>query len=259
MDIEDETFASSGTHLVERVVGYFRNALEKRLLHPGDQLPPERVLARQLNVSRATLRHAIGYLAAMGILRIRRGVGTFVADGPPEIGNTAFRTLGTLHAFQPWQVQEARRILEGRLAALAAERGQQRDFATLAEEVAEIYASSDDPAEYRIHDLLFHRAVAHASGNPILAVLMETVLSALYVQSGAGNVANRRDAAGMHREIYRSIRSRNAVLARELMAQHLREADGVQKAEAPRSIYACRPMASRSGERTGASRRAKLP
>jgi GntR family transcriptional regulator, transcriptional repressor for pyruvate dehydrogenase complex len=238
-----ESFSESGKHLVERVVGYIRNEIEGRALHSGDRLPPERDLARKLDVSRATLRSAIGYLAAMGVLTIRHGVGTFVADGPPEIGKSSLSMLGALHDFQSWQMFEARLILERSLAALAARRGQERDFAAMAEEVAEMFATCDDPEEYLIHDVLFHRTIARASGNPILAALMETVAAALYDarRETVKNTGNLRESAEIHREIYRAIRSRDDARAHDLMEQHLKRAEVAQiNEEAERATSAHR-------------------
>ncbi len=141
---------------------------------------PEREFARSLKISRASLRTGIGYLAAMGVMKIRHGVGTFVADGPPEFGKASLSLIGALHGFQSWQMFEARIILESHLAALAAERGKEEHHAALAEEVAEMFAAMNSPADYLIHDLLFHRIISQASGNPILAAIIETITSALY-------------------------------------------------------------------------------
>ncbi|MGA8111402.1 MAG: FadR/GntR family transcriptional regulator [Acidobacteriaceae bacterium] len=223
----------SGHPLVEQAIDYIRSAIEEHSLQAGDQLPPERELARQLKISRATLRSAIGSLAAMGVLRIRHGVGTFVADGPPEIGKGSFDLLRALHGFQSWQMFEARTILERSLAALAAERGQERDFAALSEEVAEMYATCDDPDEYLIHDVLFHRLIARASGNPILAWLMETVVTALYEarRKTVEHAADLKESAEIHREIYRAIRGRNGQRAMELMEKHLKNAETAQASE----------------------------
>lgn len=220
----------SGHHLAQRVVEHIGKSIEDHRLHPGDRLPPERAMARQLQVSRATVRHAMGYLAAMGVLKIRQGVGTFVADGPPEIGRSSLALIGALHGCQPWQMFEARIILESSLAALAAERGKPGHLATLAEEVAEMCARCDDPVEYLIHDVRFHRAVASASGNPILASLMETIVAALYENrlESVRRTANLSESAEIHREIYRAIRAGSAARARNLMQQHLRRAEAAQ-------------------------------
>jgi len=221
-------------HRVQQVIDSLRHALQEQRLQPGDRLPAERDLARELNVSRPTLRSAVGYLAAMGILRIRHGSGTYVTDGPPQIGKASLPMLGALHDFQPWQLFEARRVLEGSLAALAAERGCDRDFAALAEEMAEMFASCADPDAFFIHDLLFHRAIARASHNPILAALMETVVSGIYEMRlhSDEDGGNRKAAAEQHREIYRAVRSREAVRARELMEQHLQQAEAARNMQA---------------------------
>jgi GntR family transcriptional repressor for pyruvate dehydrogenase complex len=221
------------THRTMHVVNHIRSLIENGTLKPGDKIPPEREFARSLKISRASLRTGIGYLAAMGVMKVRHGVGTFVADGPPEFAKAYLSFMGALHGFQPWQMFEARLILEGNLAAFAAERGTEEHHAALAEEVAEMFASMGNPTEYLIHDVLFHRIISQASGNPILAALMETITSALYDRrrKTVERATDLRESAEMHREIYRAIRARNPLDARRLMDQHLRMAESAQGME----------------------------
>ena len=224
---------SSETHLTMQVVNHVRSLIEDGTLHPGDKIPPEREFAKKLKISRASLRAGIGHLAAMGVLNVRHGVGTFVAEGPPALGTASLALLGALHGFKPWQMFEARLILESHLAAMAAERGREEHFTALAEEVTEMYATFHEPQEYLIHDMRFHRTIAEASGNPILAVLMETIMAALYDERRK-TVERSRDlkqAAEIHREIYRAIRSRNAMEARAVMERHLKLAETAQVSE----------------------------
>jgi len=218
-----------------QVVNHITSLMQKGALQPGDKIPPEREFARTLKVSRASLRTGIGYLAAMGVMKVRHGVGTFVADGPPEFGKATLSLMGVLHGFESWQMFEARLILESNLAALAAERGKEEHHTALAEEVAEIFANVDRPADFLIHDVLFHRIVSQASGNPILAVLMEAVTSALYEKRSktVEHATDLRESAEAHRLIFRAIRSRNPVEARRLMEQHLRLAQAAQEVERP--------------------------
>jgi GntR family transcriptional repressor for pyruvate dehydrogenase complex len=223
------------THRTMQVVNHIRSLIEDGTLQPGDKIPPERELARSLKISRASLRTGIGYMAAMGVMKIRHGVGTFVADGPPQFGTASLSLIGALHGFQSWQMFEARIILESHLAALAAERGKQEQFSALAEEVADMFASMSSPAEYLIHDLMFHRIVSQASGNPILAAIIETITSALYDtrRKTVERSTDMRESAEMHREIYRAIRARNPKEAHNLMEQHLRMAQIAQGMERP--------------------------
>lgn len=235
-----------------QVVNHIRAMIEDGRLRPGDKIPPEREFARMLKISRASLRTGIGYLAAMGVMRVRHGVGTFVADGPPEIGKTSLGLMGALHGFQSWQMFEARLLLESSLAALAAERGKEEHLTVLAEEVAEMYATVDNPEEYLIHDVRFHRTIAQASGNPILAALMETVTSALYEErhKTVEHARNLKDSADVHREIYRAIRAKNATEARRLMEQHLKLAQCEQDRENEASRTAASPITGRAKRAT---------
>jgi GntR family transcriptional regulator, transcriptional repressor for pyruvate dehydrogenase complex len=223
------------THRTMHVVNHIRALIENGTLQPGDKIPPEREFANSLKISRASLRSGIGYLAAMGIMKVRHGVGTFVADGPPEFGKASLGIMGALHGFQSWQMFEARIILESNLASLAAERGREEHFALMAEEVAEMFGALSNPTDYLIHDVIFHRVIAQASGNPILAAIMETVTSSMYDKrrKTVERATDLRESAEMHREIYRAIRARKPQDARKLMDQHLRMAQAAQGMERP--------------------------
>lgn len=223
------------THRTMHVVNHIRALIENGTLKPGDKIPPEREFARSLKISRASLRTGIGYLAAMGVMKVRHGVGTFVADGPAEFGKTSLSLMSALHGFQSWQMFEARLILESHVAALAAERGKEEHHAAMSEEVAEMFAAMNSPSDYLIHDLLFHRIISQASGNPILAALIETITSALYDKrrKTVEHSIDLRESAEMHREIYRAIRNHNPEEARRLMEQHLHMAQIAQGMERP--------------------------
>jgi GntR family transcriptional repressor for pyruvate dehydrogenase complex len=217
------------------VVNHIRTLLEKGALQPGDRIPPERELARTLKISRASLRTGIGYLVAMGVMKVRHGVGTFIQDGPAEFSKASLGLMGALHGFQFWQMFEARLIIESSLAALAAERGKEEHHAALAEQVAEMYAIAGNPADFLVHDILFHRIIAQASGNPILAALIETITSAMYEKrrKTVERANYLREMAEMHRNIYRAIRARDPIEARKQMEHHLRMAESAHNMELP--------------------------
>jgi GntR family transcriptional regulator, transcriptional repressor for pyruvate dehydrogenase complex len=243
------------THRTMQVVNHIRSLIENGTLQPGDKIPPEREFARSLKISRASLRTGIGYLAAMGVMKVRHGVGTFVADGPPEFGKASLSLIGALHGFQSWQMFEARIILESHLAALAAERGRNEHHAALAEEVAEMFAAMERPSDYLIHDILFHRIVSQASGNPILAAVIETITSALYDsrRKTVEHSTDMRESAEMHRQIYRAIRARKTKEAHNLMEQHLRMAQIAQGMERPNDRQASATPAKRRAARSASA------
>ena len=220
----------------DQVVAYVRAAIERGALRPGDRLPAERDLAVQIGVSRPTIRAGLRALAAIGVVRARHGSGTYIPDGPPALGTDALSFLAALHGFTREEMYEARRILEVGAAGLAAERATPDQVATLAEEVASLFAAIPEPERFLVHDIDFHRAVAAASGNPIVASLVEMV-SALYYEQRRDTAARAserdlRDAAEMHRRIYQAIRARDAEGARSAMNAHLVQASQYQAQEA---------------------------
>src|SRR5262245_64983204 len=217
------------------VVAHVRTLIDHGTLKPGDRLPPERDLAHHVGVSRPTVRAGLRTLAALGVVRSRRGSGTYIPVGPPTLGAEALSFLAALHKFTVDDVFEARRILEVGAAGLAAERATPEQLASLADEVASLFASMNDPQRFLVHDINFHRALAAASGNPIIATVVEMV-SALYYEQRretAQQASDRdlRDAAGSHREIYQALRARDPDAARHAMNEHLLKASAYQAQE----------------------------
>src|SRR4029453_6798890 len=157
------------------VVAHVRELIDRGALGPGARLPPERDLAAQVGVSRPTVRAGLRTLAGLGVVRSRRGSGTYIPEGPPTLGVEALSFLAALHKFTGDDVYEARRILEVGAAGLAAERATPDHLATLAEEVTGLFASLANRQVFLVHDINFHRGVASASGNPIVGSLVEMV------------------------------------------------------------------------------------
>jgi GntR family transcriptional repressor for pyruvate dehydrogenase complex len=133
------------------------------------------------------------------------------------------RLLAELHGFSYDHMFETRSILEVGAAGLAAERATGDQLATMAEEIAEMFAALKDPQQFLVHDVAFHRAVASASGNLTLATLVEMVSAILYERrrDTIERAHDFNEALELHRRVYRAIRSRNADEAREAMREHI--------------------------------------
>lgn len=213
------------TSAAETIVEYVRDLLERRQLHPGDRLPPERTLAVQTGVSRSSVRVGLRALATMGIIQSRHGSGTYIADGPPTLETEPLHFLAALHGFTREEMFEARRLIEVGVAGLAATRASGEQVAAIAEEVTSMFASLDDPQDFLRHDIGFHQAVAASCGNPILASLVEMLSQVHYERrrETVDRATNLRESAEMHRRIYMAIRQHDGGLARETMDFHLRQ------------------------------------
>ena len=217
-----------------QVIQHVRRLIERGELRPGDRLPAERELAVQIGVSRPTVRVGLRALAAMGVVRTRHGAGTFVPEFP-VLDSEPLSFLAALHGFTRNEMYEARRILEVGAAGLAAERATPDQMTAVSEEIANLFASMEDPEAFLLYDIRFHRAVAAASGNPIVASLVEMVSALYYGQrrktAKQATGRNLRDAAEMHRRVYQAIRSRNAEDARSAMNEHLLTSGAYQDEE----------------------------
>jgi len=218
----------------DRVVDHVRRLIESGGLTPGDRLPGERDLAQELGVSRPSVRSGLEALESMGVVVSRRGAGTFIAEGPPDLGVEPLSLLASLHHFTPNEMFEARLVLEVGVAGLAAQHADAEHLAAIAEEVTEMFVSLEDPAAFLRHDVRFHRAVASGCGNRVLAALMEMVAAQFYElrKETVQHARDLRESAEMHRRIFRAIRVRDADAARLAMTEHLLKAQHAQTLEA---------------------------
>jgi GntR family transcriptional repressor for pyruvate dehydrogenase complex len=213
-------------YTTEQVVERVYELIKQEGLQPGERLPPERELSKQLGISRPSLRAGLSSLISMGVLQSRQGSGTFLVDGPPALDSEPLRLLAQLHGFTFDHMFETRSILEVGAAGLAAERATGEQLASMSEEISEMFASLNDPRQFLLHDLAFHRALASASGNPTLATLVEMVSTVLY-ERRRETIARAHDfneAVEWHRRIYRAIRAKKPEEAREAMREHIMRA-----------------------------------
>ena len=128
-------------------------------------------------------------------------------------------------------------MLEVSVAGLAAERASSEQLVVISDEATGMFASLDDPQAFLLHDALFHRAVAAASGNPILSALVNMVSELFREQrrQTISRASDLRESAEEHRAIYKAIRVHDPERARRMMNDHLQRAEHAQVIEETRS------------------------
>lgn len=203
----------------EEVVSHLRDMIESGDLAPGDRLPPERDLAMQLGVSRPTLRAGIRSLSAIGILQSRQGAGTFVAaaEESPTLDPSALRLLSALHGITSEEIFEAHLSIAASIAARAAERAGSKHLDTLAEAIDGMDASLDHPEEHMVHESRFYKTLAAASGNRILAALMNMLAEVLDDHRGqtTEQPVDLKSLTDQYRAIYQAVRTHDPEAALE--------------------------------------------
>lgn len=155
------------------------NRLKRRIgageFAPGHKLPPEATLARELELSRLSLREAVRALVMAGVLEVRHGAGTFVTDLRPDRMVDAIGSFLQLsHDTGVGELFECRRVLEPGATALAATRIDQARLDALAQQIDRM-RTLRDPEELVAEDLAFHAGIVSAAGNRTLQSLASTV------------------------------------------------------------------------------------
>ena len=239
-----------GPDATQLVVAHVRGMLDRGEFRPGDRLPAERELSRQLGVSRPSLRAGLRSLAVMGVIQIRPGAGSFIAGGPPAFGTDALGFQAALHGFTRDQMFQARLVLEVAVAGMAAEHAASDDLIRVSEEATGMFASLEDPQAFLRHDIEFHRAIAAACSNPILSALVNMVAEQFREQrqQTIGRASDLKEAADEHRAIYLAVRAHDGDRARRAMRDHLERAYRTQMSEDARGDA---PGASRHADAAG--------
>lgn len=195
-------------------------------LLPGGRLPTEQQLALVHGVSRTVVREAVHQLKSLSLVVSRQGSGVFVAPAPAH-QPLAFdpKVLGSVDAVV--HVVEVRRVLEGEIAALAAERATRSQVAGLRRQLKAIDAAVAAGRDGVDEDLGFHRLIGEATGNPQFHLLLGFL--AQYLREGMritrGNEARRADFMQAvqleHRALVEAIAARDAVAARRCAVDHI--------------------------------------
>jgi GntR family transcriptional repressor for pyruvate dehydrogenase complex len=152
---------------VEDATGQILDRIRAGELHEGDRLPGERALAAAMEISRPTVRLAIRVLADAGVLEVLPGRAGGIRIASHWIPD-GFLEHSSLGADEIFETLEARRMLEPRVAQLAALRATDADFAAM-ERMIELQRSCHDDQGKAIQaDVRFHRAMWRAARNPTL-------------------------------------------------------------------------------------------
>jgi GntR family transcriptional regulator, transcriptional repressor for pyruvate dehydrogenase complex len=203
----------------EETVERLGTAIRTGILAPGSQLPPERMLADELEISRSTLRQALTTLVQSGHLVSLRGAGggTFVTDRPP-LADTSAVPLGD----EAWAVLEYRVAIETGATMLAGERADTVDLDrldTLVERMREVHEFEI----YRRADIRFHIGLAQAARSPRLVSAMTEVqgrMSELITRIAHPPVLLTH-SNDQHRQLVRLLRRGETLAAVRLIREHI--------------------------------------
>jgi DNA-binding FadR family transcriptional regulator len=211
-----------GRRLYRQIAAQLSGLISSGEFKPGERLPPERELARQLGVSRPSVREALICLEVEGKVDVRVGAGIFVVEPQP---------LSATHAADPGQgpfeLLRARWLIEGEVAARAARERTPQHLPVILEAVEEMKKRQEDDESADQADRAFHLAIAAATHNSALCSVVQRLWD-----RGRGEMWKRMEhhfqtpalrAAILqdHRAIYAAIEAGDSRGARISMHRHL--------------------------------------
>lgn len=219
IDIEPIVREGASERLVHRLLGMVKAGN----LKPGDRLPGERELAELFKVSRPTIREAVKALGLLGVLKSKHGGGIFVSPlkATDLLAPVAF--FLSLHDVEVDRLYEARALIEGEIAALAARSATGADAERLAELIAHQETVLADPVAYREVDTRFHRLLADLAGNPFLSRAAESmnVLGLEFRKTASETAEVISGSVRDHKRVLAAVRAGDADAAREAMRAHM--------------------------------------
>lgn len=186
--------------------------IDETQLKPGDRLPSERTIATRLSVSRSSVRQAISALVARGVLVVKQGDGTYVADAMVSSNRSLLEELSVSLAKQqisPVEIAEARLFIECETTRLCAIRADEEVCDRLREIISTYeYYDSKKNSLFRINQD-FHLTIAEGSGNAVLNIMMKNILELMngnmWRWAKVQGAKNRAYSFELHQEQHKAI------------------------------------------------------
>jgi GntR family transcriptional regulator, transcriptional repressor for pyruvate dehydrogenase complex len=209
------------TRITAKLIEKIKRLISTGIIGPGAKFPPERELAKEFGVNRATLRQALKVLEIMGVLTQRVGDGTYLSDSAEFILNEPMDFLILLDDLSHHELLETRMIVEPELAARAAQRATAEDLIELRKAITAMETCRTN-RERLDADLAFHERIFRASGNRICHLLFKVIhRSVLTSMSRLSTRVPLDSPLKSHKQIYAAIQRHDAEEARRFMLEHI--------------------------------------
>ena len=198
--------------------------VEEHLYESGSKLPNENELSDALHVSRTTLREAISFLVAQGVLEIRRGKGTFVAGNLPAAGLDLTSLAGVRSRVRAKDLFEMRLIFEPATVALACMRASDEELEQIRRKADRVEEIAADGGDWPLADQEFHWAIIKASHNEYMRRLYPIINSAVneIMQLSQNRQHMQNVAISDNQQILYFLMRRDEAGARHAMSIHMR-------------------------------------
>lgn len=188
----------------------------------GEKIPSENQLTQTLGASRASVRNAIQYLIALGVLESEHGRGTFLLESSVDLEAISKGKIATSDCEDIEAVLQFRLAVESECAYLAAKNSSPQLVTNLEKELDLMKNNIDRQSQFVTHDIRFHMMLAKASGNSLLSKSLVTVFSETKKNHEQMNVLfGYEDGIFYHTEILEAVKKGDAKMAYRTMQEHM--------------------------------------
>ncbi len=211
--------------VVDAIESHIKEIITSGKLKPGQQLPSERDLQKQLGVSRLPLREALARLQALGLIRIHHGKGAFVENyvSPSAMSDVLITFFSNQNIDRLRELIDARAFLESEMTALATQRATPEDLDKLDELARSEPGIEENPETLADADYAFHHEIARIAGNAFLSLMHAAIgphVRSFLVAYGQ-NEKDRRGVLSRNRQLAAAIRAGDSKAASVTAREHL--------------------------------------
>ncbi len=207
---------------IEQVLSALQNLIIDENLQPGTELPSERELSEQLQVSRFSIREALRVAQAQGLIEIRRGKKPTVSN-PSAAAAAEVISLTLRRSRKPFlDLIIARQVLECQIARYAAKLITKPDIDSMQETINLMSNNKENLELCTEKDIEFHNILLKASDNVVFEIMIAPVSELLKKSRSITLMYRGIDIAiSAHTKILAAVRNHDPQAAYEAMSQHL--------------------------------------
>lgn len=193
------------------VLDRIKEALVNREIRPGDFLPSEEELARNLQVGKSSIREAVKMLQAMGVAEVRRGQGTVIRETPGEdiLDPLIFQLI--LEDADIADLVDLRMMFEPAYSLIAMERATEEDLRAIEDTVDRFKKVIEEGTQRAEDDIAFHEAILRATHNPFVIRIGETILQLFKASISRSMREIPKTALDDHRSILAAFKAKDPV------------------------------------------------
>lgn len=203
------------------VLERIKEALINKELKPGDYLPSESELVKNLGVGKSSVREAVKMLEAMGVVEVKRGNGTIIRESPDSdsVNSLVFQLI--LQQGNSTDVLDLRIMIETAATIMAMDRATDEDFKRIEETIVKFEEDINKGIHNVQDDMMFHYAILESTHNPFVIRIGDTINQLFKYSIGKSVRETPQIALSDHKKIFKAFGQKDEARVRKAILDSL--------------------------------------